>query len=166
MMRSLVIGAAIAASVLAFGAGSASAATPCWRAVVNDWYDNGTIDSRYPVHCYREALSAAPSDIRIYSDLPDKVERALQEALLARAGDVKGTSTEKVSPDSRAPSSSKHKNGPIEKVLGQLGPDRADSVPVPLLILAGVALLLIAAGATSLVMRRLHAKRVRSGPDA
>ncbi len=168
MLRALVTSAAIAASILAYGAGSASAGTPCWRAVINDWYDNTTIDSRYPVHCYREALQHAPSDLRIYSDLPDKLERALQAALL-RQGDVKGTSTMKVQteaqPDSKAPSrtpqSTRRKHGPIEKVLDQLGPSRADSLPIPLFILAGVAGLLIAAGAVSLTLRRLAARRVR-----
>lgn len=193
-MAVAALGAALAAIVLAGGARTATAAEPCWRAVINDWYDNGQIDSRYPVHCYREALQHAPGDLKIYSDLPEKVEHALQSALRtpASAGKAQrstgaGSGATTVSPSDKAPKSSaagkdggapakgagggasksnSKPRGPIAHVLNQLGPSRADSLPIPLLVLAGVGLLLIAAGTASIVMRRLQRKRVRSDRDA
>ena len=39
----------------------------------------------------------------------------------------------------------------------KLGPNNADSMPLPLLILGGLALLLVAAGAAGLVTRRFRA---------
>jgi len=154
MLRSaLTVSALAGALVLAVGAGPASAAQPCWRAVVNDWYDNGRIDAQYQLHCYRDALQHAPSDLKIYSDLPEQVGRALQAAITNRA---------KQAPPRQL--SGHHTRGPVSRMLAELGPNRADSVPVPLLVLAGLAMLLISAGAVGMVTRRLHARRVRPGP--
>ena len=154
-MRLRVICAALAAvAALAFGAGSASAKS-CGNAVINDWYVDGTIDARYPAKCYRQALSKVTDQMRIYSDLPEQLERGLRSAV-TRAH-VLGTQTTITQP-SRSTQGHK-RSGPIQRVLGELGPDRADSIPIPLMILGGVALLLIAAGAASAVVRRLNGRR-------
>jgi hypothetical protein len=162
-MRLLITAAALAATAaLAFGAGSASAQS-CGHAVINDWYVDGTIDGQYPAHCYREALGRVTDQMRIYSDLPEQLDRGLRAALERQATQgVKGVSTEKTSttPTRHISSSSDKATGPIQRVLGELGPARADSIPVPLMILAGFALLLIAAGAVSAAVRRLSAKRL------
>jgi hypothetical protein len=50
--------------------------------------------------------------------------------------------------------------GPADDLIQKLGPADATSVPIPLIVLAGVALLLLAAGALSLFARRAHARRV------
>jgi hypothetical protein len=57
-------------------AGAASAKSPCWKLLVNDWYD-GRIDKIYPIACYREALKHLPTDIREYSSAFDDINRAL-----------------------------------------------------------------------------------------
>jgi hypothetical protein len=165
MLRSAITVAALAAAfVFVAGTGTASAAQPCWRTVINDWYD-GHIDGTYPVHCYRETLTNAPSDLKMYSALPEDVNRALQSALRLRASSHATTGgsdgSRKVS---IAPLPGRKTSGPIGRVLSELGPSRADSLPVPLLVLAAMALLLIAAGAAGMVMRRLAARRVRPGP--
>ena len=49
-------------------------------------------------------------------------------------------------------------------ILDTFGPSNADAVPLPLLILAGVALLLLAAAAVSFVTRRLQKRRLPGGP--
>ena len=154
-MRTLVITVALAATAaLALGVGSA-AAKSCGDKVIDDWYVDNTINGRYPAYCYREALGRVGDQMRIYSDLPDQLERGLRQAV-AREG-VLGTKTTITQPSR---STAGHKNsGPIQRVLGELGPDRADSIPIPLMILAGVALLLIAAGAASVVVRRLNGRR-------
>ena len=53
-----------------FGAGvtapQADAATPCWKRLINDWYD-GRIDRTYPARCYRAAIKNLPEDVDAYS---------------------------------------------------------------------------------------------------
>ncbi len=147
-----------AAAMLAAGIGpaAASAQTPCWRTVINDWYPDSKINGRYPAHCYREALSHVSDQMRIYSDLPEQLERALQSSLASQHQSGVKSSTKTIRHPASSSSGNPRASGPIQRVLGELGPDRADSIPIPLLILAAVALLLIAAGATSAVLRRVR----------
>ena len=70
---------------LAFGAAAvrpapAQAATPCWKLLLNDWYD-GRIDQTYSVHCYKDALKHLPADVQTYSSAHDDILRALQTAI-------------------------------------------------------------------------------------
>jgi len=147
-MRALMLIAALAATAgLAFGAGPAGASSSCWRTVVNDWYQDGTIDKTYAPQCYRDALSHVTDQMRIYSDLPERLDRGLASAL-------RGHKTGRVLSQRHTVSST----GPIQRVLGELGPDRADSVPIPLVILGCLALLLIAAGGTSAVLLRIRSR--------
>ena len=67
-------------SALAVLAAPASGAS-CATAIIDDWSDNGTIDKTYPIHCYREAISALPDDLRNYSSAPDDIKAALQARL-------------------------------------------------------------------------------------
>jgi hypothetical protein len=53
--------------------------------------------------------------------------------------------------------------GFFPRLLDFLGPNNADSIPLPLLFLAGLALVLTAAGAAGMVTRRLHARRAGAG---
>ncbi len=63
-------------------------------------------------------------------------------------------------------SSDKAANGPSNGIYHQavdsLSPNNADSMPLPLLILAGLSLILIAAGGAGLVTRRVKARKVPS----
>jgi hypothetical protein len=52
--------------------------------------------------------------------------------------------------------------GSAQGVLDKIGPDSADGLPLPLLIVAGLALLLLAAGSAGLIARRLQARKVRT----
>jgi hypothetical protein len=71
----LIVGIA----VLLGSARPAAAATPCWKKLLNDWYD-GRIDNVYPVHCYQDTLKHLPEDISVYSSARDDILRALQSA--------------------------------------------------------------------------------------
>jgi hypothetical protein len=51
--------------------------------------------------------------------------------------------------------------GSAQGVLDKIGPDSADGLPLPLLIVAGLALLLLAAGSAGLIARRVQARKVR-----
>jgi hypothetical protein len=144
---------------LSLGAAAASAKTPCWRQIQNDWVDNRSIKTTYPLHCYREAIAHVPEDLRQYSSIEEDILAARQ--LAARGRTLQGRLRQPPQPNSTA-----EQNDPDQTVFAQgfdkLGPDNADSMPLPLLILAGLSLLLIAAGGAGLISRRLRARRVPS----
>src|SRR5262245_15305859 len=77
LVTALVAAAFVGASV---HAPRAQAAIPCWKVLLNDWYD-GRIDHVYPVHCYRDALRHLPTDVSTYSSARDDITRALQSAI-------------------------------------------------------------------------------------
>jgi hypothetical protein len=148
-------------------AAPAAAATPCWKQLINDWYD-GRVDKTYPAHCYQEARKHIPRDAIEYSDLPEDLDRALAAALggggsagpntpvrpgpgIGRNVEAAGTASDPVEGDDKT-------------LLDRLAPANAESIPIPLLVLAGLALLLLAAAAASFVARRMHARRVPATP--
>jgi hypothetical protein len=145
-------------SGLALGvAAPASAAPPCWKALINDWYD-GRIDQTYPTSCYTEAIQHLPQDVDTYSSAKDDIQRALLAS-------IQRDSREAPTYDPNAPvagssSSGGGSKGIIIRAIEWLGPSNADAVPLPLLILAGVAFLLLAAAGGSFVNRRLQARRL------
>jgi hypothetical protein len=138
-------------------AGSASG-TPCAKKILGDWYDNGRIDRLYPLHCYEEAIDAIPPDIRDYVDARDVIERALQAAVngkLAPGG-----------PDPTPGENGRGLFGPGEGPDSGAGGTEAtpnvntggpSSVPIPLVVLGGMSLALLAAGGLGYVARRRQA---------
>lgn len=147
----------------------------CSAALIHDWYVDGRIDHTYQVHCYREALRSIPEDQIIYGTLREDLTRALQSAIRKHDGDVSG-GTPVVpsdggggggggSDDSSGGAAANNKSeGFITRVARKLGPDTADSIPVPLLVLGGLALLLMAAAGVSFIARRMQEKRAGSDP--
>ena len=142
---------------LSFGASAASAKTPCWSQIQNEWVNNQRIKTTYPLQCYREAIAHVPEDLRQYSSIEEDILAARQ--LAARQGRTLQNRPNR-------PGSAARQRDPDQSLFTQgfdkLGPTNADSVPLPLLILGGLSLLLIAAGAAGLVSRRLRARRVPS----
>jgi hypothetical protein len=130
-------------------AAPASAAKPCWRQVLDDWTDNTRLNKTYPISCYDSALKNLPEDIVSYTDAYDHIADARQDAL---QGDrvLSGSGGDDDDPDGGG--------GPLGDVLGA-GTDSADSIPLPLLILGGLATLLMAAGGAGLLSRKLQARR-------
>jgi hypothetical protein len=149
------------ASALVVGgvaAAPASAAVPCWKALINDWYD-GRIDQTYPASCYTEAIQHLPLDINTYSSAMDDIRRALLAVLSHDRGQA--PTYDPLHPAGGSSSSSEGSSkGIIIRAIEWLGPSNAGSVPLPLLILAGVAFLLLAAAGGSFVNRRLQARRL------
>jgi hypothetical protein len=137
----------------------------CSAALIHDWYVDGRIDQTYQVHCYREALRSIPEDQIIYGTLRDDLTRALQSAIRDHDGNVTPVTTVPPAGGSGPGNSSggdapKDKNeGFITRIARKLGPDTVDSIPVPLLVLGGLALLLMAAAGVSFLARRVQAKR-------
>ena len=163
---------AAAALVLALlVTGPAAAAPPCWKQVINDWSDNSRIDKSYAAQCYDKAIDNLPPDVYYYSEAPDTIERAKQAMLRAQdrrlqSVDPNGSGTSSVKENSSGGTSSSDK-GDGDSPLGAAltwGPSAADDVPLPLLIIAFLALLLMGAGAAALVNRRLQARRAGPPP--
>ena len=163
-IRKLLVLAACACAA-AIPTAPASAQVPCWKLLLNDWY-GGSLTHIYPVHCYREAIDHLPSDVKEYSSARDDILRAMQQAIAEEkkthhtvtaiepapsttttgAGSVGGTTTTK-------------KQGPVPVAIKHLSGGGVDTFPLPLLILGGLALLLVAAGVGGLFWRRYQGRR-------
>jgi hypothetical protein len=161
----------VAALVLALCAVSAlataepaSAATKCGKRVLADWFDNGRIDRLYPLNCYEEAIDAIPDDLRDYADAEDVITRALQAALrgeLAPGGrdpspgdgdaDNGGGDGGSGSGDDSGGGAGNSDNPQAAPGVDTSGPS---SIPIPLLVLGGMSLALLAAGGLGYLSRR------------
>jgi hypothetical protein len=139
---------------LAVSAPSASAQTPCWKQIQDDWVDDGIIQGVYPLHCYGEAIKHVPNDLQQYTGIIDDITAARQRASRVRVLSV--THTQPPAEASPHDPDSSVYNSAIDK----LGPTNSDSIPLPLLILAGLALAMVAAGAAGLASRHLKARKV------
>jgi hypothetical protein len=146
---------------------AASAGTPCWKVLLNDWYD-GRIDGTYPRHCYSDALKHLPADVSTYSSAHDDILRALQSAIAKqkKAGHSVGANTPIVPPapakgsgpgSTTTTTTTGHKGG--DGLADKLDPGSPSSLPVPLLVLGALALLLVAAGGAGLIAKRIQARR-------
>ena len=155
----------------------AAAATPCWKALLNDWYD-GRIDNTYPLHCYSDALKHLPADVQTYSSAHDDILRALQNA----KAELKKSGT-KITPDTPVPPASKPTKKPtrnttttgsttttatppgrkppkggLPRAVDQVNHSSPSSVPLPLIVLGALALLLVAAGGIGILAKRRQSR--------
>ena len=64
-------------------AAPAPAADACWQRLIHDWSSDATVDGRYPVACYRDAIANLPVDLLTYSSAPTDIDAALQARILA-----------------------------------------------------------------------------------
>ena len=166
----LVCGAGILATA---SPALAAKSQPCWKQVINDWSQDGSIDGAYSAKCIEEALDRVPEDIRAYSDFEEQAKAArlaAGRALQSSGGggsDTSGSDTRDVTEpdeDEAAPIKPREPNtGPkdetlIQSALGTNG-NNADSVPLPLLILLGLAGALLTSGALGLGALKLRAHR-------
>src|SRR5207247_3252434 len=126
-------------------AGPAAATTPCWKTLINDWYD-GRIDGTYAIPCYQQAINHLPSDVETYSSAADDIRRALQQRIKGGKGGYVtpgGTSGSGGLTGGSGPSGPqstggrKDHNGAIGDVINAGSSHHADSVPIPLPALAG-----------------------------
>jgi hypothetical protein len=173
-MRSAVILLllAFAAGLLLLGLpGTAAAKTPCWKQVLNDW-SNGRQIGVYPLHCYRDAIRNLPEDLRDYSSAADDIQAALQAQIAKRTnrsiqsegGGGNGPTGQSGSTKSTESTSAAPPRSAYRRAIDNLGTSNADSLPIPLLVLASLGgfLLLLAAGMTA--TKRVRTLRARRGP--
>lgn len=136
---------------------SAAGATPCGEAVLADWYDNSRIDRLYELPCYEEAIAAIPEEIRAYADADEVIARALQDAV--RSGIPK-------SGDRRPPDSREEDDSALEPTTAPAVDTSAPSAfPLPLLVLSGMSLVLLAAGGLGYLSRRRQADALKDSED-
>ena len=153
---------ALLAGLMAATASPAAAATPCWKRVINQWLNNQPINTHYKPQCYQQALKHVPEDLRDYSDITDAISIALQDALRGdkSGGANSGGGTQSSGGTSSNGNGTSNADGKprrlqsvpdrsyYRRAIDNLGTTSADSLPIPLLVLAGLgtALLLSAAG--------------------
>jgi hypothetical protein len=167
LLKPLILVVVLAAVAGSVGVGTAQASV-CSNALIHDWYVDGRVDQTYAVHCYREALKNIPEDQIVYGSLRDDLTRALLAVTRDNGGNVP--------PSTMVPGAkgnggdgnggSGHDEGFFGRLAKALGPDTADSIPVPLLVLGGLALLLIAAAGVSFAARRVQARRATTEPPS
>jgi hypothetical protein len=180
LLLAVVVGAL---ALLAAGVGPAAAApaaslqatSTCWQQVINDWLPDNKVDRIYAIPCYTQAiqhLSQYP-DVAGYSSAEDDIRRALLAAIRLDRGNGGGGAGLGAGPGpsgggSSSPGSStpgKASGDGFFKSLGdRLGPGNAQSIPLPLIVLAGLALLLLLAAGATWFARRLQARRVTPAP--
>jgi hypothetical protein len=178
-----------ALALLAVGTGSAAAApaasqqatSQCWKDVVNDWLRNQpNLKGTYAIPCYTQAiqhLSAYP-DVAGYSSASDDIHRALlavihQEGRGGGGGSAGPTSSPppsgsssgggSSSPSSDEGGAAAHKSL-WTRLTDRLAPGNAQSVPLPLIVLAGLAVLLLLAAGGTWFARRVQTRRVTPAP--
>jgi hypothetical protein len=140
----------------------ASAKRPCWKDVASDWFTDSKLQGRYAPHCYREAIHHLPGVTDSYSTARDEIRRAM---LFAIAHPTKPSAPTRTPPPGEGLGPGEGGDaGLIQSLLEKLGPKNADAVPLPLLVLAGISLLLLGTAGASYVARRMQAKRLEPAP--
>jgi len=171
--------ALVAAALLATAPAASAKAKTCGEKVVDDWYGDGRVDEVFPTHCYLDAIRSLPVDVKDYSNAEEDIRRALAYARQHKpdpgptggpaptdtggsVGEPPTTTTNPVD-DPTVPSVTT--DDPGSDTLATPGVDTSgpSSVPIPLLILGGLALLLLTAGGAGYLSRRAQARR-NGGP--
>jgi hypothetical protein len=169
----LVAALVLLTSVAALAASPAQAAKkPCWEQVIDDWLDNGRIDGVYSTRCLEDARRHLPEDIRAYSNVEEMIDGKILDntrTTQGRGGGIAPRATTSTRPNLSLPEgaeitrnagSDDDGGGPLRDALNPT-PTSADTIPLPLIILAAFALLLLAAGAAGFAQRKLKARKAR-----
>lgn len=115
------------------------AALPCGDAVLRDWAD-GAIDRSYSADCYLAAIDGLPEDVRTYTSAEEDITRALQARTDAPAGQAPG----------------RHLSAARADTAASAEPSSLRLPPVPVLLLAGLGLALLAVVLAVATTRRVH----------
>jgi hypothetical protein len=150
---------------------ASTTAKGCAKLVVDDWYTHKTkVVGRYPLHCYQEALDSLGSDVGDYTNAKEVISAAAAaEALRCKVNcdlTAGGTIPRKLKPGEKW---IEYRNtydfgGTSETPVNAVPVSSPSSVPLPLIVLASLAGVLLLAGAGSYAARRLKANR--AGPPA
>ncbi len=169
-MKRLIVLTCALCSLVITSPGVADAKAPCRNRIFNDWYKDGKIASTYPLSCYRDALKHIPPDVGVYSSLGDDIRLALQAAVershgknvpeqvgetqLASSSAPGPKSPTGTAPNAADPGGGMHSN--VTPVAVTPASSGSSGLPLPVLVLGGVALLLVASGGIGLGIRRFR----------
>jgi len=142
---------------IAVSAPQASAKTPCWRQIQDEWVNTNPphISPTYPLHCYGEAIDHVPNDLAQYSSIIEDIQAARQQASRLKLRRPAGVTQ----PNTTSKAPSDPSGGVYSSAIDRLGPTNSDALPLPLLILAGLAAIMVAAGGAGLISRHLKARK-------
>ncbi|HUZ81892.1 MAG TPA: hypothetical protein VMU73_06565 [Gaiellaceae bacterium] len=141
----------------------AQAAAPCRDKIYNDWYADGKIASTYPHACYVDALRHIPTDARVYSNLGDDIIAAMRASVRRAEGKIvplqvghgftgrNVLATEHTTTRNPAVGEKRASGGGLVS--------SASNAPLPLLVLGGLALVLVAAGAIGTGVKYARSRR-------
>lgn len=168
---------AVLAALLALLAASPSvarASTPCWQRVISDWTADGVINGHYSPQCLRQASKNVHEDQRDYSSILDDINAALLDALAPKnstnnsSGNGPGTSAAngKARTAKQVAAAAKRRAEQAVPHAGTSGsiPKSSRSLPLPLLILAGIAAAALLAAASTPLIQRIRARSPRPRP--
>jgi len=155
----------------------------CADQVIADWYDDGRVGKIYPLECYRQAIAKLPPDVLDYSNAKEEIGRALAFAKQGKpdpggedptppaTGSTATTKTDTTKTSTTKTSTTKTSTTKTDTTkTGTTDTNTTDtsttdtsttdtsgpsSVPVPLLVLGGLAVLLLAAGSAGYLRRRM-----------
>ncbi|MEI7761344.1 MAG: hypothetical protein WCJ67_11355, partial [Thermoleophilia bacterium] len=143
----------------------------CAQQVIDDWFDDGRINKIFPLRCYTQAIKTLPPDLLIYGNAEEEIGRALAFAKQGKP-DPGGkdptpatTATDTTETDATTATDTTKtdttKTDTIKTALSETDATGTDtsgpsSVPIPLLVLGGLAVLLLAAGAAGYLRRRAN----------
>jgi hypothetical protein len=161
----------VCALILPLSAPAASTAvassTPCWKTLLNEWY-GGSISHVYPIPCYQQAINHLPTDIAEYSSAAEDIQHALQLAIAHQknpkaplptiTNESLGTTGATGAKGVTAVPGRPQPVGPVPKAIGDSSSGGTTSFPLPLIILGGLAIFLLAAGGVGLIIRRMQGR--------
>ena len=173
MPRLLLAGLVVAVSLLAASPSVAHAATPCAQRVISDWTKDGKIDGHYSAKCLRQAYRSVPEDLADYSSIKDDITAAL-----IGSGPPTNGLNNGAGPDNMGSGGSIARKEAAAKKRAQLAvpsagtaqsvPESSRTIPLPLLILAAIALAALLAAASPPLIKRVRTRfpRERAEPHS
>jgi hypothetical protein len=134
----------------------------CAEQIIADWFPDQRIDLIYELPCYRAAIRALPKDVLVYTDAPADMQRALSFARKnqpdpGRPGSEPAPTTTDATDTTDTAAGGGTPGGGTPDTSGP------SSVPVPLIVLGGLAVLLLAAGGAGYISRRMRAEAEGDG---
>ncbi|WP_411278220.1 hypothetical protein [Gaiella sp.] len=142
----------------------AMAKKSCAQQVIADWFDDGRVNRIYPLPCYAQAIKQLPPDLLIYGNAEEEIGRALAFAKQGKP-DPGGKDPTPTTPVETKTTETKNTEtdttSNVETETSETDTTATDtsgpsSVPIPLLVLGGLAILLLAAGSAGYLRRRMN----------
>ena len=167
----LALAGLTAASPASASSTASAKAKGCAGQVVSDWFNHADhkVHGHYPLHCYQDALNSLDSSVEDYTNAKQAISAALAaEALRCKTNcgptDPGNGESSVVQPGEKP--IARHNtydfgDRPVKEppAITPVNTSSPSSVPLPLIILAALAGILLLAGAGSYVARRLKANR-------